>query len=58
MTNDYYTYKNLTFRITNKNTYAKLKHLTGGTINEGKFNQLVEKLIHKEYNNLPTLLGI
>ena len=58
MSNQFYTYKNYTFRITDKNTYAKLKHLTGGTLTEGKFNHLVEKLIHDEYNRQPTLLGV
>ena len=58
MPNQYYTYKNYVFRISNRNTYEKLKHLTGGTLTEGKFNQLVEKLINDEYNRQPTLLGV
>ncbi len=58
MTNQYYTYKNYVFRISNRNTYEKLKHLTGGTLTEWKFNQLVLKLINDEYNRQPTLLGV
>ena len=58
MSNQFYTYKNYTFRITDRNTYEKLKHLTGGTLTDGRFNKLVEHLIHKEYNNQPTALGI
>tara|TARA_Y100001968_G_C19194394_1_gene636794 strand:+ start:116 stop:292 length:177 start_codon:yes stop_codon:yes gene_type:complete len=58
MNTQYYNYKNYLFRISNRSTFEKLKHLTGGTLTESKFNQLVEKLIHDEYNRQPTLLGI
>jgi len=58
MPNQYYTYKTYVFRINDRNTYEKLKHLAGGTLTEGKFNHLVEKLIHDEYNRQPTLLGV
>ena len=62
MNSTYYTYKHFLVKITDRNTYQKVKCLCGipskGTLDEADFNQLVEKLIEEAYDKKPSPLGV
>ena len=60
--NHYYTYKHYLVKLTDKNTYDKVKCLCGVPSNrkldEEQFNELVEKLIYEAYDRQPSPLGV
>ena len=62
MNSTYYTYKHFLVKITDRNTYEKVKCLCGvpsnRKINEEHFNQLVERLIAEAYDKKPSPLGV